>query len=494
MILATLLGQLVHRFFSPLNIMALYLLCVVITAIAWGLGPSVIVATLGVLALDFFFIPPYLTFVVADTQYIFTFIVMLGVGLTISYLTSRIRLQTQAAQRREIESATLYRLSRDLTVTTGLEDTLRNIIENAKLTFQSNVVFFLPDAETGGKLRVHLGSAGLIMQENDLAAAQWCFEGQRIEGPGAGTLRNTRGRFLPLNAGKGPAGVLALWMMDPAKNLTSGQVRLLEAYADLAAVAIERTRLAEEARKVEIIAASDRLRTALLNSISHDLRTPLVSIIGVLSSLQEEGMELDEAARKNLIQVAREEAERLNRLITNLLDSSRIEAGAVVLSRQHFEIHDVIGVALGQLNSRLAGRQVKLGVPANLPSVWIDFALIVQVLVNVLDNAVKYSSAGSPIHISVQAAAGQVEITVADEGVGIPPQDLTRVFNKFYRVQRPDNVSGTGLGLSICQGIIEAHEGRIAAENRPGCGTIIRINLPVEKPVAREEGQRNEPK
>ncbi|MBI2855022.1 MAG: DUF4118 domain-containing protein [Chloroflexi bacterium] len=487
--LATLLGQLVHRFFDPTNIMALYLLGVVITAVAWGFGPSVMVATLSVLALDFFFVPPYLTFVVADTQYVFTFIAMLGVGLTISYLTSRIRQQTQAARRRESETTTLYALSRDIKVATGLEDTLHTIIENAKETFQHDIVTFLPDPERNGKLRPHVGSAGLAIEDKDLAAAQWSFEHQKTVGSGTDTLPDASGIFIPLNASRGPVGVLALWIADSAAPLAAGQTRLLEAYADLAAVAIEHIELAEEARNAQILAASDQLQTALLNSISHDLRTPLVSVIGVLSSLQEEEMGLDEAARKNLIQVAREEAERLNRLITNLLDSSRIEAGAIRISRQLVEVGDIVGVALGQLSGRSGSRLIKKNVPSNLPFVSVDFGLIVQVLVNVLDNAFKYSPPDSPIDIGVQQVDDEVEIVVADRGVGIPPEDLAQVFNKFYRVHRPDSVSGTGLGLSICRGIVEAHEGRIVAENRPCGGTIIRITLPIEEPVTRERGK-----
>jgi two-component system, OmpR family, sensor histidine kinase KdpD len=272
---------------------------------------------------------------------------------------------------------------------------------------------------------------------------------------------------------------MALWVSDAASQLTIEQTRLSEAFADLAAVAIERTQLADEARNAQILEATEKLQTALLNSISHDLRTPLVSIIGVLSSLQEEGMGLDDAARTNLIQVASEEAERLNHLITNLLDVSRIEAGAIRISRQPSDVQEMIGVALEQLSSRSGNRPIKIDMPAELPFVSVDFGLIVQALVNILDNALKYSPSDSPIEISGRWVAQQVEIEVADRGIGIPPEDLQRVFDKFYRVHRPDNVTGTGLGLSISKGIVEAHGGRIVAENRPGGGTVVRLTLPV---------------
>jgi two-component system sensor histidine kinase KdpD len=272
---------------------------------------------------------------------------------------------------------------------------------------------------------------------------------------------------------------MALWSADTVSELTIEQERLLGAYADLAALAIEGILLAEEAHNAQIWRATEKLQTALLNAISHDLRTPLVSIIGALSSLQEEGMSLDDIARKSLIQVASEEAERLNHLISNLLDQSRIDAGAVRISRQPSDVQDIIGVALKELSRNLDNHQVRINVPAELPFVSVDFGLIVQTLVNILDNSFKYSPPGSPVEISAQQLGQEIEIKVSDRGIGIPPQDLTRVFDKFFRVQRPDNVIGTGLGLSICKGFVEAHGGRIWAENRLGGGTIIKLILPM---------------
>jgi len=264
-----------------------------------------------------------------------------------------------------------------------------------------------------------------------------------------------------------------------ASRLSLQQTRLSEAYADLAAVAIERTQFADKARNAEILETTEKLQTALLNSISHDLRTPLVSVIGVLSSLQEEGIDLDDAAKRNLVQVAREEAERLNHLITNLLDVTRLEAGALKVSKQPCDVEDIIGAALEQLGSRSDRRPVRTELGEGLPFVSADFGLIVQVLVNILENAFKYSPPESPVEVTGRRTGHQVEIEVADRGVGIPQQDLLRIFDKFYRVQRPDSVVGTGLGLAICKGIAEAHGGSITAENRHGGGTIIRLTLPM---------------
>jgi two-component system sensor histidine kinase KdpD len=461
----------------------IYLLSVVVSAIYLGLGPSILVSILGVIAFDFFIIVPYLSFDVAETEYVFTFIVLLVIGIVVSYLTSRVRRQSRVARHRESETATLYALSRNLTTTMELEATVQSIISSARETFGRDAVIFLPDAQNKETLKPHAESPNLIIDKNEVAAAVWSFQHQKTVGQGTDTLPNAKALYLPLNTARGAVGVMALWVSDAARQLTIEQTRLSEAFADLAAVAIERTQLAEEARNAQILEAMERMQTALLNSISHDLRTPLVSIIGVLSSLQEKGMGLDDAARTNLIQVASEEAERLNHLITNLLDVSRIEAGAIRISRQPSDVQEIIGVALEQLNSRSGSRPIKIDMPAELPFVSVDFGLIVQALVNILDNAFKYSPSDSPIEISGRQVAQQVEIEVADRGIGIPPEDLQRVFDKFYRVHRPDNVTGTGLGLSISKGIVEAHGGRIVAENRPGGGTIIRLTLPVAEAI-----------
>jgi two-component system sensor histidine kinase KdpD len=285
---------------------------------------------------------------------------------------------------------------------------------------------------------------------------------------------------------------MAVSAVDATGELTIEQERLLGAYADLAAVAIEGIELGEEAHNAQVLSQvlrdTEKLQTALINSISHDLRTPLVSVIGVLSSLQEEGMGLDDAAKKNMLQVAREEAERLNRLITNLLDVSRIEAGAMKITTQPSDVQDLIGVALEQMGSRASARSINIDMSPELPFVSVDFGLVTQALVNVIDNAIKYSPADSPIEIKGRQVDREVHLEVADHGVGIPPQDLLHVFDKFYRIQRPDKVGGTGLGLSICKGVVEAHGGHIAAENRPGGGTIIKLMLPVAKPSQSSKG------
>jgi two-component system, OmpR family, sensor histidine kinase KdpD len=481
-VLATLIGQLIHGIFASTTIAMLYLLAVVITAYLWGLGPSILVSVIGVLAFDFFHVPPYMNLRVADTQYVFTFLALLLVGVVISYLAVRVRRQTESARRRERETAALYSLGRDLAVSNDLESYIRAIIKRAKETFGHDTIVFLPDPQSKETLKPYAGISNITIDENELAAAIWAFQHQRIVGRGTDTLPNAKARYLPLVTARGAVGVIAISMTDTSGELTIEQDNLLEAYADLAAVAIESILLANEAQNTQVLRNTEKLQTALLNAVSHDLRTPLVSIIGVLSSLQEEGMHLDDVAKMNLIQVAREEAERLNHLITNLLDVSRIEAGAIKISRQPSDVQDLVGAALEQLGSRASARPVNMEIPVDLPYVSVDFGLIVQTLVNVLDNALKYSPDDSPIDIRARQVGQEMQIEIADRGIGIPTQDLSHIFDKFYRIQRPDNVTGTGLGLSICKGIIEAHGGHIAAENRPDGGTIIRLVLPVPEP------------
>jgi len=475
---ATLFAQALHQLSSPTTLVMVYLLCVVIAAILWGLGPSILVSVVGVIAFDFFFIGPAFSFTNPDAEYFFTFVVLLLVGLIISYLMERVRRQAEATSHRERQTAALYALGRELAVSISLDSYVHAIVSRSRETFGRDTAVYLPDPQEAGKLRRYADGQDVAVPENELAAAIWSFEHQKVVGHGTDTLPNAKARYVPLVTARGSVGVMAISADGLEPDLTIEQERLLAAYVDLAAIAIESILLGEEARNVEVLRETERLQTALLNSVSHDLRTPLVSIIGVLSSLQEEGMKLDDAAKRNLLQVAREEAERLNHLIANLLDVSRIEAGAIKICTQPSYVQDLVGAALQQLAGRANSREVRIRAPQDLPMVSVDFALMVQTLVNVLDNALRYSPTDSPIEINAHQVSNEVHIEIADRGSGIPEQDLLRVFDKFYRIQRPGNVAGTGLGLSICKGIIEAHRGHIAAENRPGGGTLIRLTLP----------------
>ncbi len=477
----TLLSALVHPLFSPANLVMIYLLVVVVVAIYLGRGPSFLAALLSVAAFDYFFVPPAFTLAVSDTEYLLTFFGLLVVSLVISSLTARTREQAVAAERRETQTAELYALSRDLAVAVDLDTIAQNVLTHVGQTFSREVVILLPDASRH-TVEPRAITPGFTLNENELAVASWACQHGQPAGRGTDTLPAASVHYLPLKTARGTVGVLGVKPPDSDSRFSPDQLHLLEALASQAALAIERAQLAEQARHAELLRATERLQTALLNSISHDLRTPLVSITGALSSLQEDDIELDEAARRSLVENAREEAERLNRLVGNLLDMTRIEAGALKVAREPCDVQDVIGAALEPLDDQLRNRPLTVNVPSDVPLVPLDFVLVVQVLVNLLDNALKYSAPETPIEVLARVDGTEAHIQVADRGVGIPSGDLERAFDKFYRVQQPGQVAGTGLGLSICKGIVEAHGGRIWANNRDGGGTVVTVALPLRAP------------
>jgi two-component system sensor histidine kinase KdpD len=476
--LATGLCYLIELDISPTNLVMVYLLAVMIAAIYLGRGPAILVSALGVAAFDFFFVPPYYTLAVSDTEYLITFTGLFLVGVVISALAVRAQEQAESAQRREADTAMLYALSRDLAAADGLDDVIKAVRTHLEADFGRDVVIYLPK---GDSLLPHLdqGSHQAPPGETELSVAIWSYQHAEPAGLGTNTLPSAEPRFMPLKTSRHTVGVLSLKPLDPTRPLTPDQRRMLDSFANQTAQAIERVQLAEQTSQIKLLQAAEKLQNALLNSISHDLRTPLVTITGALTTLETQGETLATAARKSLVETAREEADRLNRLVGNLLDMTRLEAGALKVKREPADVQDIIGAAIGQMESRLVGRDIRVKVPDSLAFVGMDFVLIVHVLTNLLDNALKYSPENSPLELQTRTVGGDIEISVLDRGQGIPQEDLEHVFDKFYRVQRPDQVSGTGLGLAICKGIVEAHGGRILAENRSGGGTIITLLLPV---------------
>jgi two-component system sensor histidine kinase KdpD len=474
---STLLGLAVRGNLEPANLVMLYLASVVVSALYLGRGPSLLTVLAGILAFDYFLIPPYFTFTVSDTQYFLTFIGLFVVSMVVSALTARVREQAEAAIRREALTSVLYTLGRDLTSATDLEQVARTIIDHIAEIFGRAVAIFLPE---NGHIRTFASTPDYQPDDSELAVAAWAFEHDQSAGLGTDTLPAAPLRCQPLKTARGLVGVLGIRPGEPGSLLTPEQRQTFNAFAHQAALALERASLAEQARQNELLQVTEKLQTALLNSISHDLRTPLVSITGALSSLREDTPALDREGSHSLIETAYEEAQRLNRLVGNLLNMTRLEAGAIHLNREPCDIQDAIGAALEQLGERLGDRPVKVELVPDLPLIPLDFALFVQALVNVLDNALKYSLADALIEVLVSLPGDRLRIEVCDRGIGIPPEDLQRVFDKFYRVQRPESVSGTGLGLAICKGIVEVHGGTIQAANRPGGGTIITFSLPKE--------------
>ena len=475
----TLLAQPLYKLVSPTNLVMLYLTAVVVAAVYLGRGPALLASFAGVLAFDYLYVPPQLTFAVADTQYLLTFVGLLLVGVVISTLMARVRSQADAAQRREAQAVELSELSRDLAGAGNLEDIIQVVLSHVSESFGRDAAVLLPQADS---LQVRAFTPGFTLDANEIAVADWSFKHGQPAGRGTATLPAAQIRYLPLKTARGVVGVLGVRPAEANMFMAPEQRRLLEVFASQAALAIERAQLAEHARQAQLLQATEKLQSALLNSISHELRTPLVAITGAFSTLKSDEGKLDDAMRRSLIADGQEEAERLNRLVGNLLDMTRIEAGALRLRYEPAELQDIVGTALERLSSRLEGRAVTVDVRSDSPTIPVDLVLVVQALVNLIDNAIKYSPPGSPIDIRGREADGWAEIAVYDRGSGVRPEDLEHIFDKFYRVHRPDNVSGTGLGLSISKGIIEAHGGRIWAENRPGGGAVVRFTLPVHSP------------
>lgn len=473
---ATLLCGLVSRFLEPTNLVMVYLLAVVVAAVRLGRRPAMLTAFLGVLAFDFFFVPPHITFVVADTQYLITFAGLLIVGLVISSLVARAQERAEVIRVREIQTASLYYLSRDLAAAADSVTVLRAVIRNVEEALNATATIFLPEGE---RLEQLATSDGLVLDSKEQAVADWAFRNRQPAGCGTDTLISANLIYLPLQTPASQLGVLGVRMEDELEYRSTESRRLLDAFATQAAMAIERVQFSHQAEQAQILQARENLERALLNSISHDLRTPLVTVTGVLASLRDEGDHFSEAARNELLDTAASEAERLNRFVGNLLDMTRIEAGAIRLNHELCDVQDLVGCAMAAIKQRVGGRTILIRLPDDLPLVPLDLVLMTQVLVNLLDNSLKYSPAVSSIELSARLERGWLLLEIADQGPGVPEQDLKRVFDKFYRIPVPEGVGGTGLGLSICKGIVEAHNGSIRAINRAGGGLTMVVRLPL---------------
>jgi two-component system sensor histidine kinase KdpD len=473
---ATLLCELLRPFLEPANMVMFYLLAVVVAAVRLNRKPAIATAFFGVMAFDFFFVPPRMTFVVADTQYLLTFLGLFVVGLVISTLVARSKERAEVMRAREVHTASLYYLSRDLAASADITTVLKAVVRNVEEALNAQVVILLPEGE---RLDILAASEELVLGVKEQAVADWAFRNNHPAGRATDTLVSADLIYLPLQTPASVLGVMGVRLENELAYHSQDNRRLLDAFATQAAMAIERIRFSCQAEQAQILQARENLERALLNSISHDLRTPLVSVTGVLSSLKEEGAHLSDHARQELLETACGEAERLNRFVGNLLDMTRIEAGAVKLNFEPCDVQDLVGCALAAIETRLNGREISFRMLPSIPLVPMDLVLMTQVLVNLLENSLKYSSSGSVIEVAASTEAEWLLLEVADRGPGVPEHDLKRVFDKFYRIPIPEGAGGTGLGLSICKGIVEAHGGRISAENRTGGGLRIVVRLPL---------------
>ncbi len=476
--IATAVAMAMDPFFELANQVMIYLLAVMVVAVRLGRGPSVLASVLAVVSFDFFFVPPRFSFAVSDTQYLVTFVVMLAVGVIISNLAANIRSRARVAGYREQRTAALYEMSRELARADDVTEMLRTAVGHVGRVFEAQAAILLPDAD--GRIRHPAGaSTSASLHGADLSVAQWVFDRGEPAGLGTETLPAAQAHYLPLTGSQGRIGVLSLLPANFRRLFIPEQQRLLETFASQIALALERARLGAAAHASELATESERLRNALLASISHDLRTPLASIVGASSSLLERGGQVAEADRAELLRAINEEAQRMAGLIDNVLDMARIQAGAASLNLQWQPLEELIGATLKRLERRLATHRVVVHVPDDLPLVYVDGVLIGQVLGNLLDNAVKYAPAGTQISISAEAGADQIIVSVADEGPGLPPGEEKRIFEKFHRAVPEGTQSGVGLGLSIAKAILQAHGGAIEAENLPAGGAVFRFSLPV---------------
>jgi two-component system sensor histidine kinase KdpD len=475
------IGLLLKQFLDVQSISLVFLTAVLASAIAWGLLPSLFAAIVSMLAYNFFFLPPLYTFTVGEAENVLALFFFLIVAVIVSNLTARTRNQILTARSRAKTTAELYAFSRKVAGIGSFDDLLWATAYQISSMLNVRSVLLMP-AKDGEGIEVACGYPPEDrLDDADMAAARWTWERNRPAGRGADTLPGAKRLFLPLRTGSGPVGVLGIDRDAPGPLLTPDGRRLLDALCDQAAVAIERIALAKGLDEARVLAETERLRAALLTSISHDLRTPLASILGTVSSLRSFPERYGTAEREELLTTLQDEAERLNRFVSNLLDMTRIESGAIELKLELIDVTEIVGVALQRAGNVLAGHRVELATEPELPMLRLDAVLFEQVLFNLLDNAAKYSPAGSRIDIRASRDGELVEIEVVDEGPGIPPADFERIFDKFYRVHAQDRRrAGTGLGLAICRGFVEALGGWIVARNRRDrSGAVLTIRMPV---------------
>ncbi len=474
-LLATLAGLPLRPFLAPANLVMIYLVAVVLAATRYGRWPSIVASLLSLIAFDAVFVPPYYTLGIADAEYLLTFAGLLAVSLVISTLAVRARAHEQTAQQRAEQTIALFELSRKLALAANQEEIGQTAVDHISTILKRPTALYLPTGASQA-LVLQASSAHFPTAPAVQAMAQSYFQQQTA----TDSLHDTTADYLLLHTASQRIGILVI-AQGQSSSLGSEQHHFLTSIASQIALALEKATLAESARQTRLLEETEKLHTTLLNAISHDLRTPLAAITGALSSLLDDADLLSETARRELTQTAWEEALRLNHLVGNLLDMTRLESGSIKVVRQPCDVQDLVGATLAQMPNRLRGRLIKRRVPDDLPPVDIDFALILQALVNLVDNALKYAPPEEMVEIEASQSGQEVILAVKDRGPGIPPEELEQIFTKFFRLQTA-GVGGTGLGLSIARGIVEAHNGRVWAENRPDGGAIFLMALPIWQP------------
>ena len=480
-------GGLIKPLLGVENVDLVFLTAVVAIAVRYGLWPSLLATVASSLCYNFFFLPPLYTFTITDPTNLAAFVFFTVVAVVVSHFAARGRSQTVAARERVRAVELLYAFSRKLAGVGTLDDVLWATAYQTALMLKVRVVLLLPE---DGSIVVKTGYPPEdILDEADVAAAKWAWQNDRVAGRGSDTLPGAKRLFLPMRTGRGAIGVMGIDSDKTGPLLTPDQRRLLDALIDQAALAIERVYLVEDVERAKRTIETDRLRSALLTSISHDLKTPLAAVLGAASTLRDLSTGLSDAEKADLLATVIDESERLNRFIANLLDMTRLESGAVVPNTALHDLGEIVGSALRRASKILASHRIELELAASLPMLELDAVLFEQALFNLLDNAAKYSPDGSTVRIRSWRDQDAVCLQVLDEGDGIPSGDLEHIFDKFYRVEKGDQVrAGTGLGLAISRGFIEAMHGTINAANRSDrSGAVFAIRLPIPPAVERLE-------
>ncbi len=465
----------IRSYASVVDVAMLYLLGIVLVSSRTGKAPTFLATLFTVAAYDFFFVLPYYTFTANDARFFLTFAVMFVVAFVIGRLTLRIREQANAARQRERRTAALYSLSRELVREREIPQLSTVAVKHISELFSSKAVVLIPDEK--GKLCVALtGLDTFALDRNELSVAQWCFEHRQRAGLGTDTLPGASALYLPLFTSSRSVGVLGILPAPPPATFDQEQIHALESFSNQIAMAIERVLLAEETQRAFVKAETEILRNTLLSSVSHDLRTPLAAITGAATALLQRDITLDRQGRQELVRTIREEADHLNQIIRNVLDMTRLESKVISVKKEWQSIEEIVGVVLNRLTERLKKRELTVHIQPDLPLVAFDPLLIEQALMNLLENAIRYTPDDTPIEIKAEIVESALMVEIADRGPGISSGDEKRIFEKFVR----GGTGGTGLGLAICQAIISAHGGNILAENRAGGGAVFRFTLPIE--------------
>ena len=472
------------------NIVMMFLLAVVLVAVRCGRGPAVLAAFVSVALFDFFFVAPHLTFAVGDAQHLITFAVMLTVALLIGHMTANLRYQARVSAHREERLRSLYEVARDLSAVLLPEQIVDIAHKSVRGTFDVRVALLIADEHDKLSLPASAGpapnGAGRSTPTVNLGIAQWSFDHNEPAGFGTDTLPGSPVLYLPLRAPMRTRGVLAVEPTHTSWLLVPEQRRQLDGFAALIATALERVHYIQVAQDALVKIESERLRNSLLAALSHDLRTPLTVLVGVADTLVNSRPHLS-ADQLDLAGTIRDQALRMNSLVENLLDMARLQAGEVRLQRQWQPLEAVVGSAIKARERQLAGHRVEITLAPDLPLLEIDAVLIERVFCNLLENAAKYTPAGSTIQIGARVQGADAQVAVSDDGPGLTPGSEEAIFDKFTRGRRESATPGVGLGLAICRAIVAAHKGRIWAENLPAGGARFVFTLPLGTPPALPE-------